>query len=71
MLFVHRFGRYEIISEIVIREKQRAIGAQAIGKEEVQLALELFNVFGRLSPKTSFRRASNLEDAGSIALLEI
>lgn len=84
-LFVHRFGRYEIISEIVIREKQRAIGAQAmlylcipitsllfskpvigrtldaketatwkIGQEEAQLALELFNVFGMLSPKHRF-----------------
>lgn len=84
-LFVHRFGRYEIISEIVIREKQRAVGAQAmlylclpitslafkepvlgrtldakecatwmIGRTEAQLALELFNVFGMLSPKHHF-----------------
>ena len=29
-LFVHRFGQYEIVSEIVIREKQRAVGAQAM-----------------------------------------
>lgn len=81
-LFVHRFGQYEIFAEIVVREKQRAVGAQAmlfvclpitaltfeqmplerklktkecaewrIGKEEASLALELFRVFGMLSPK--------------------
>lgn len=84
-LFVHRFGQYEIISEILIKEKQRAVGAQAmlylcipvsvlnfnrpvfgrtldakergkwqVGKEEAQLSLELFNVFGMLSPKHRF-----------------
>ena len=84
-LFVHRFGQYEIISEILIKEKQRAVGAQAmlylcvpisalrfnkpaigrvldakergrwdIGREEALLALELFNVFGMLSPKHRF-----------------
>lgn len=81
-LFVHRFGQYEIYAEIVIREKQKAVGTQAmlyvclpvmalkfakepigrvlaakecgewhIGKEEAGLALELFRVFGMLSPK--------------------
>jgi len=81
-LFVHRFGQYEIFAEIMIREKQRAVGTQAmlyvclpitalrfkrlplgrtletkecaewhIGKEEASLALELFRVFGMLSPK--------------------
>ncbi len=81
-LFVHRFGKYEIFAEIMIREKQRAVGAQAmlyvclpitaldfaksplgrtlesrecakwvIGGEEARLTLELFRVFGMLSPK--------------------
>ncbi len=81
-LFVHRFGKYEIFAEIMIREKQKAVGTQAmlyvclpltslrfsqnaigrtlnskecaqwhIGKEEAQLSLELFRVFGMLSPK--------------------
>lgn len=81
-LFVHRFGRYEIFAEIMIREKQRAVGTQAmlyvclpitaltfarqplgrtldskecgewhIGREEAFLSLELFRVFGMLSPK--------------------
>lgn len=81
-LFVHRFGQYEIFAEIMIREKQRAVGTQAmlyvcmpimaltfsrpalgrslepkecaewhIGKEEAELSLELFRVFGMLSPK--------------------
>ena len=81
-LFVHRFGQYEIFAEIMIREKQRAVGTQAmlyvclpittmdfkrqalgrtleskecaewrIGQEEALLALELFRVFGMLSPK--------------------
>lgn len=81
-LFVHRFGRYEIFAEIMIREKQKAVGTQAmlyvclpltslnfarnpigrkldqkecaewrIGKEEAELSLELFRVFGMLSPK--------------------
>ena len=81
-LFVHRFGQYEILAEIMIREKQRAVGTQAmlyvclpvtamtfssqvlgrtlharecaewrIGREEAALALELFRVFGMLSPK--------------------
>lgn len=81
-LFVHRFGQYEIFAEIMIREKQKAVGTQAmlyvclpltalhfgenpfgrtldskecaewrIGKEEAELALELFRVFGMLSSK--------------------
>ncbi len=81
-LFVHRFGQYEIFTEIMIREKQKAVGTQAmlyvclpltslsfsqnpigrtlnekecaqwrIGKVEAELALELFRVFGMLSPK--------------------
>ncbi len=29
-LFVHRFGSYEIYTEIVIREKQKAVGTQAM-----------------------------------------
>lgn len=81
-LFVHRFGQYEIFAEIMIREKQKAVGTQAmlyvclpitaltfckqpigrtleskecaewrIGREEAALSLELFRVFGMLSPK--------------------
>ena len=81
-LFVHRFGQYEIFAEIMIREKQRAMGTQAmlyvcipvtaikfrtnvlgriieskecakwfIGREEALLVLEMFRVFGMLSPK--------------------
>lgn len=81
-LFVHRFGQYEIFTEIMVREKQRAVGTQAmlyvclpitsltfqhpaigrtleakecaewrIGENEAALALELFRVFGMLSPK--------------------
>lgn len=84
-LFVHRFGEYEILSEIVIREQQYGSDIQPmlflcipisslafykpvfgrtlekkecaiwrIGKEEAALALELFNVFGMLSPKHRF-----------------
>ena len=29
-LFVHRFGQYEIFAEIMIREKQKAVGTQAM-----------------------------------------
>jgi len=81
-LFVHRFGNDEILAEVMIREKQRAVGTQAmlyvclpissltfthpvigrtldkkecaewhIGKKEAKLSLELFRVFGMLSPK--------------------
>ena len=81
-LLVHQFGEYNIYSEIVIKEKQRAVGTQAmlylcipltkltimtniigrtmntnetavwqIGAEEAKLALELFHIFGMLSPK--------------------
>jgi len=81
-LFVHRFGQYEIFAEIMIREKQKAVGTQAmlyvclpltslsfsrnpigrtldqrecaewrIGKEEANLSLEMFRVFGMLSAK--------------------
>lgn len=84
-LFVHRFGQYEIFAEIMIREKQKAVGTQAmlyvcipltslmfsenpigrtleqkecaewhIGKNEAELALELFRVFGMLSPKHQY-----------------
>lgn len=81
-LFVHRFGPYEILAEIMIREKQKAVGSQAmlyvclpitalkfsrpalgrtldckecaewhIGKNEAALIVEMFRVFGMLSPK--------------------
>lgn len=91
-LFVHRFGKYEIFAEIMIREKQRAVGSQAmlyvclpitsltfcsnaigrtldskecakwiIGKEEALLSLELFRVFGMLSPKHRFDVLAILE----------
>ena len=84
-LFVHRFGQYEIFAEIMIREKQKAMGTQAmlyvcipltalqfqtnvlgriieskecakwiIGREEALLVLEMFRVFGMLSPKHRF-----------------
>lgn len=84
-LLVHKFGSYEILAEIVIKEKQLAVGTQAmlyvclpitslkfnknpigrsldkkeiahwiIGKEEACLSLELFQVFGMLSPKHKF-----------------
>lgn len=29
-LLIHKFGKYEIIAEIIIREKQRAVGTQAM-----------------------------------------
>lgn len=81
-MLVHKFGRYDIYAEVVVREKQHAVGTQAmlyvclpittlhfkknaigraldaketadwiIGKEEAGLALELFRIFGMLSPK--------------------
>lgn len=81
-MLVHKFGKYDIYAEVVIKEKQRAVGTQAmlyvcipittlvfrqnaigrvldakecadwlIGKEEAHLAIELFRVFGMLSPK--------------------
>lgn len=81
-MLVHKFGKYDIYAEVVIKEKQRAVGTQAmlyvclpistlrlaknalgrildaketgdwvIGKEEADLALELFRIFGMLSPK--------------------
>lgn len=91
-LFVHRFGKYEIFAEIMIREKQKAVGTQAmlyvclpitaltflkqpigrtlepkecaewcIGREEAALSLELFRVFGMLSPKHKHDVISILE----------
>ena len=81
-MLVHKFGQYDIYAEVIIKEKQRAVGTQAmlyvclpitalrfskniigrtldaketadwaIGKEEAGLALELFRIFGMLSPK--------------------
>lgn len=84
-MLVHKFGEYDIYAEVVIKEKQRAVGTQAmlyvclpltslnfsrpvfgrpldahetaewiIGEKEAELALELFRVFGMLSPKHRF-----------------
>lgn len=84
-MLVHKFGQYDIYAEVIIREKQRAVGTQAmlyvclpittlqfkrnaigraldaketgvwpIGQDEAKLALELFRVFGMLSPKHRF-----------------
>jgi len=81
-MLVHKFGQYDIYAEVIIKEKQRAVGTQAmlyvclpittlrfkqnaigrildaketgdwvIGEEEAALSLELFRVFGMLSPK--------------------
>ena len=81
-MLVCKFGQYDIYTEIVVREKQRAVGTQAmlyvclpitslhftkpvlgrtleakematwfIGADEGALALELFRIFGMLSPK--------------------
>lgn len=81
-LLVHKFGDYEIFAEIVVKEKQRAVGTQAmlyvclpitslvfnrepigrtldsketarwlISKTEAELSLEMFRIFGMLSPK--------------------
>lgn len=81
-MLVHKFGQYDIYAEVIIKEKQRAVGTQAmlyvclpittlrfkrnaigrildaketgdwvIGREEAALSLELFRVFGMLSPK--------------------
>ena len=81
-MLVHKFGQYDIYAEVVVKEKQRAVGTQAmlyvclpitslkfyrnaigrildsketgdwiIGHEEAALSLELFRVFGMLSPK--------------------
>lgn len=81
-MLVHRFGQYDIYAEVVVKEKQRAVGTQAmlyvclpitalrfkvnaigrvldaketadwvIGREEAALSLELFRIFGMLSPK--------------------
>ncbi|MBR5575439.1 MAG: R.Pab1 family restriction endonuclease [Alphaproteobacteria bacterium] len=81
-LLVHKFGEYEIFAEIVVKEKQRAVGTQAmlyvclpvnvlkfdvepmgrtleskevarwvIGKSEAELSMEMFRIFGMLSPK--------------------
>lgn len=84
-MLVYKFGRSGILAEVVIKEKQRAVGTQAmlyvclpitslrfkrpalgrildaketgewvIGREEGLLSLELFRVFGLLSPKHRF-----------------
>lgn len=84
-MLVHKFGQYDIYAEVIIKEKQRAVGAQAmlyvclpitslrfkkniigrtldaketadwvVGADEAALALELFRVFGMLSPKHRF-----------------
>ena len=84
-MLVHKFGQYDIYAEVIIKEKQRAVGTQAmlyvclpitslqfkkniigrtldakevadwiIGKEEAALSLELFRIFGMLSPKHRF-----------------
>lgn len=84
-LLVHKFGKYDIYAEILVREKQRAVGTQAmlylclpitslhfkecplgrilqaketadwvIENNEAKLALELFRIFGMLSPKHRF-----------------
>lgn len=91
-MLVHKFGQYDIYAEIVIKEKQRAVGTQAmlyvclplsslrfkksvfgrtldahetadwvIGREEAELALELFRIFGMLSPKHRFDVMAILE----------
>lgn len=84
-MLVHKFGQYDIYAEVIIKEKQRAVGTQAmlyvclpitslsfkrnvigrnldaketanwiVGKEEAALSLELFKIFGMLSPKHRF-----------------
>ena len=84
-MLVHKFGQYDIYAEVIIKEKQRAVGTQAmlyvclpitslcfkkniigrnldaketadwiVGKEEAALSLELFRIFGMLSPKHRF-----------------
>lgn len=84
-MLVHKFGQYDIYAEVIIKEKQRAVGTQAmlyvclpitslrfkrnvigrtldaketaewtIGEEEAALSLELFRIFGMLSPKHRF-----------------
>lgn len=84
-MLVHKFGQYDIYAEVMIKEKQRAVGTQAmlyvclpltslkfkrnivgrtldaketadwiIGEEEAALSLELFRIFGMLSPKHRF-----------------
>lgn len=84
-MLVHKFGQYDIYAEVMVREKQRAIGTQAmlyvclpitslrftrdiigrtfeaketadwiVGREEASLSLELFRIFGMLSPKHRF-----------------
>lgn len=48
-LFVHRFGSYEIFAEIIVREKQRAVGSQAMLYVCVPITSLAFNTqpFGR------------------------
>lgn len=84
-MLVHKFGQYDIYAEVMIKEKQYAIGTQAmlyvclpitslrftrniigrtfeaketadwiVGREEASLSLELFRIFGMLSPKHRF-----------------
>ena len=86
-MLVNKFGKYDIYAEITIKEKQRAVGTQAmlyvclpitelrfadgksavgrvlnaketaewvIERNEALLALEIFRIFGMLSPKHRF-----------------
>jgi hypothetical protein len=49
-LFVHRFGQYEIFAEIMIREKQKAMGTQAMLYVCIPVTALQFqtNVLGRI-----------------------
>ena len=84
-MLVHKFGKYDIYAEVITKEKQYAVGTQAmlyvclpitalrfkrnvigrtldvketadwvVRQEEASLALELFRIFGMLSPKHRF-----------------
>jgi len=53
---IHRFGKFEIIAEIVIREKQRAVGIQAMLYfcfSITELKTE-HNLLGRMAEKKEF-----------------
>jgi R.Pab1 restriction endonuclease len=55
-LLIHQFGDYEIISEIVIKEKQRAAGVQAMLYfcfQIMELESEI-NLVGRIAEKKEF-----------------
>lgn len=91
-MLAHKFGQYDIYAEVIIKEKQRAVGTQAmlyvclpitslrckrsiigrpleaketadwiINENEAALALELFRIFGMLSPKHRFDILAILE----------